>query len=178
MRLAYVFAAAIGLPLTSCGPSGGATATGDAAASVPNLSGLWAREYIGYDFPASGDGPILNLSRIPTGQSNLDEPVGDYNNPILTPAAAQVLKSRGEMQRTGKNFPQPSNQCVFHPTPYILYAQQIALLQQMSEVVILYQHPHQARHIRLNGQHAENVTRPGPGIPSDTMRGTRWWWIP
>ena len=129
-----------------------------ADAAAPNLSGLWAREYIGLDFPQSGPGPILNLARIPTGQSDLDQPVGDYRNPILKPAAAEVLKSRGQIQQTGKNFPQPSNQCAFHPTPYVLYAQQIALLQQKDEVVILYQHAHQARHIRLNAQHASRVT--------------------
>jgi len=90
----------------------------------------------------------------------LDVPVGDYKTPLLKPAAAEILKSRGEMQQTGKNFPQPSNQCTPQPVPYILYAQQIALLQQKHEVVILYQHPPQARHIRLNAQH------PTPLVPS------------
>jgi len=152
------FLAAVALSLASCGQPPVTTASNDATAAVPNLSGLWAREFIGLDYPESGDGPILNLSRIPTGQSNLDEPVGDYNNPILKPAAAQAVKARGEFQRTGKNFPQPSNQCAPHQPPYILYSQQIALLQQKDEVVILYQHAHTPRHVRLNAQHREDLT--------------------
>src|SRR5258706_7189954 len=78
-----------------------------AAAPVPDLPGLWAREYIGFEPPDSGPGPIANLSRIPTGQANLDVPVGDYKNPLLKPAAAEVLKKRGEISLSGKNFPQP-----------------------------------------------------------------------
>ncbi len=149
--------AVMALPLASCDQNP-VSASNETTGAIPNLSGLWAREYIGLDLPESGEGPIVNLARIPTGQSDLDTPVGDYNNPILLPAAAEILKGRGEMQRTGKNFPQPSNQCAPHQPPYVLYAQQIALLQRKDEVIILYQHAHQARHIRLNAQHSENAT--------------------
>ncbi len=98
------------------------------------------------------------MSRIPTGQANLDEPVGDYKNPLLKPAAAEVLKKRGEISLSGKNFPQPSDQCAPQPMPYILYQWEIQLIQLKDEVVILYMSDHHFRHVRLNAQHPTNVT--------------------
>src|SRR5258705_5846675 len=129
-----------------------------AAAPVPDLSGTWAREYLGFEPPDSGPGPIANLSRIPTGQANLDVPVGDYKNPLLKPAAAEVLKKRGEISLSGKNFPQPSDQCGPHPMPYILWQWEIQLLQQKDEVVILYMSDHHFRHVNLNSEHPARVT--------------------
>jgi hypothetical protein len=41
----------------------------ESAAAVPDLSGLWAREFLGFDQPESGPGPIANTSRLPNGQS-------------------------------------------------------------------------------------------------------------
>src|SRR5580765_1158747 len=91
------------------GPALGAPSAGP----VPDLSGVWAREFIGFDPPASasGHGPIANLSRMPGGQANINTPVGDYNDPIFTPKAATIVKSRGEISLSGENFPQPANQC-------------------------------------------------------------------
>jgi len=127
-------------------------------APVPDLSGLWAREYLGFEPPESGPGPVANLSRIPTGQSNPDELVGDYKNPLLKPAAAEVLKTRGEISLSGKTFPDPSNQCAPHPMPYILWQWEIEILQRKDEVVILYMQDHQFRHVRLNSAHPTHVT--------------------
>src|SRR5947209_19954113 len=67
----------------------------ETAAPVPDLSGHWARPYIGFEPPLSGPGPITNRSRI-LGQSNINQFVGDYTNPILKPAAAKIVKDHGE----------------------------------------------------------------------------------
>src|ERR1051325_7161441 len=75
-----------------------------AAEPVPDLSGAWAREFIGLDTPPSGHGPIANLSRMPSGQGNINVPVGDFNDPILKPDAAALSKKRGEISLTGTNF--------------------------------------------------------------------------
>ena len=129
----------------------------DSAPATPDLSGVWAREYIGFEEPASGHGPIANRSRFPTGQSDLNQIVGDYTDPILKPAAAEMVKKRGEISLSGNNFPDPSNQCRFQPMPYILWQQEIQLLQQKNQIVILYMHDAHVRHVRLNSRHPARV---------------------
>ena len=124
------------------------------AGSVPDFSGLWARTSLGYEKPASGHGPIENRMRRPNGASNLSALMGDYSDPILKPAAAAVLKRLGEVSLTGVAFPQPSNQCLPYPPPYISSNnQEIELLQEKDRVVILNMFDHQVRHVRLNAQH-------------------------
>jgi hypothetical protein len=125
---------------------------------VPDLSGLWARGFLNFEPPESGRGPITNRSRIPTGQSNLDQLVGDYTDPILKPEAAEILRKRGEIALTGKNFPDPSNQCAPHPMPYILWNWQLQLIQDKDKVTIVYMQNGEVRHVRLNGTHPAHVT--------------------
>jgi hypothetical protein len=132
----------------------------ETAAPVPDFSGVWAREFIGFDPPASGrgHGPIYNLSRVLSGQANINVPVGDYNDPILKPDAAEIIKKRGEISLSGENFPQPANQCRPQPTPYVLWQQKIEFAQKKDEVLILYQFDHHIRHVRLNANHPVKIT--------------------
>jgi hypothetical protein len=148
--------AAVGLIATSifAWPAIGA----ERAAAVPDLSGLWAREFLGFDPPESGPGPIANTSRLPSGQSSLRQLVGDYANPILKPEAAEIVKKRGEISRSGTTFPDPGNQCWPQPTPYILWQREIQLVQQRDEVIILYMQDHQVRHVRMDVQHPAKIT--------------------
>src|SRR6266436_1460469 len=71
----------------------------ESAGSVPDLSGVWAREVICFEPPAPGHAhvPIVNLSRTPSGQANVNVPVGDYNDPIFKTDAAEIIKKRGEI---------------------------------------------------------------------------------
>src|SRR5207253_5963621 len=124
----------------------------------PDLSGLWAREYIGFDPPASGPAPITNTQRIPTGQSNLDFLVGDFANPMLKPAAAEAVKRHGEIALSGAAAPDPYNQCAPLQPPLILFQQEIQLIQLNDQIVILYMHDHHVRRARLNSQHPTSVT--------------------
>ena len=131
-------------------------ALGREPAAVPNLSGLWARPYIGFEPPLSGPGPIRNRSRV-GGQSNLSQFVGDYESPILKPQAAEVVKKHGDVERSGAAAPNPSNQCLPMSPPYILQRQQIQLIQAENEVTILYEEDHQVRQVRLNAAHPARV---------------------
>src|SRR5262245_12008060 len=99
------------------------------AASIPGCSGVWTHPaFPWFEPPASGPGPITNLSRaagqgpagpggslaLPAGKvgiSNYDQLVGDFNSPILQPWAAEVVKKAGEMALAGVTTPNPSNQC-------------------------------------------------------------------
>src|SRR3954449_3519719 len=88
------------------------------AVSVPNFSGVWTHPaFPWFEPPASGPGPITNLSRwagqrpateggsaaLPPskeGISNYDQMVGDYKSPLLQPWAAEVVKRHGELSLT------------------------------------------------------------------------------
>jgi hypothetical protein len=94
---------------------------------------------------------------MPSGQANFNVPVGNYNDPILKPGAAEIIKKRGEVSLSGDNFPQPTNQCGPQPTPYILWQQKIEVVQRKDEVVILYQFDHHVRHVRLGAQHPAKI---------------------
>src|SRR5262245_16522876 len=111
--LAAVFIAAMSASASSAAGAG-------SAAPTPDLSGLWARQYIGFEPPVSGPGPILNRSRVPTGQGTLSQFVGDYTNPILKPDAAEIVRKHGEIELAGVAAPNPSNQCLPMSLPYVL----------------------------------------------------------
>src|SRR5579884_3240643 len=96
--------------------------------SIPDFSGTWQHPvFPWFEPPASGPGPITNLSRwtqspansdggeaLPpgvAGVSDYDQLVGDYRNPILQPWAADVVRKFGEMSKAGITYGNSSNQC-------------------------------------------------------------------
>lgn len=156
MRAASVLVSCFALAIVSVAPPVGPSMSAETAAPIPDLSGLWARQYIGFEPPLSGPGPIVNRSRV-NGQSNLSQFVGDYTSPILKPHAAAAVKKHGEIELSGTAAPNPSNQCLPMSPPYILQRQQIQLLQQGRQITILYAEGHQVRRVRLNSRHPERV---------------------
>jgi hypothetical protein len=124
----------------------------------PEFSGIWAHPSLGFESPVSGPGPVVNKSRLPNGASNFDRLVGDYTNPILKPAAAEVVKKRGEISLSGRAFPDPDNQCLQQPIPYVFWNFEIGILQQPDRITILYHHDHQFRQVRMNQPHPAQVT--------------------
>src|SRR6185295_16585410 len=130
-----------------------------------------------FEPPASGPGPITNLSRwaeqrtgfesgsaaLPpstVGISNYDQLVGDYKSPTLQPWAAEVVKRFGEMSLAGITFPNPSNQCWPEPLPFIYKQATVQIIQQPDRILMLYSGNSETRHVRLNGHH------PSPLKPS------------
>ena len=71
----------------------------------------WGKNAFNFEGMPSGPQPLLNLSRLPNGKANAGRLVGDYRNPILTPAAAAVVKQKGELAAAGKGFPNAQDQC-------------------------------------------------------------------
>jgi hypothetical protein len=130
----------------------------DSASAPPDFSGFWARMTFGAEPPPSGPGPLVNLMHLPNGAADGGKLVGDYNNPILKPAAAQEVRRQGEVSKTGVPFPDPSNQCAPQSPPFILRQQQIQLLQRPDSVTILYMLDHHIRHVRLNAKHPARLT--------------------
>ena len=123
--------------------------------TIPDFSGIWARTTFGYDLAASGPGPLKNLER--RGPRSGSVKVGDYNNPILKPWAAEIVRQHGEISRQGRAYADLSNQCRPLPPPYILRIAQMQMLQQKDKITILYIQDHQVRRVRLNGTHPARV---------------------
>src|SRR5437763_5924095 len=92
-------------------------AFGQGAASIPDFSGpdfsgMWVHPFFpGIEPPPSGAEPVFNRLRRANGQVNNNRFVGDYDNPVLTPRAAEVVKQHGEMSLAGMTYPTPSNRC-------------------------------------------------------------------
>jgi hypothetical protein len=101
-------------------PEGSADgATAQSAALIPDFTGaIWAHPMLGFEPPLSGPGPVVNKRRTPTGTSDSALLVGDYTNPILKPAAAEIVKKRGEISQSGLAFPDPDSMCMYEPVPY------------------------------------------------------------
>jgi len=136
------------------------------AAAIPDFSGFWAHPTLGFGPPLSGPGPVRNRSRLPSGAGNFDQLVGDYTNPILKPEAATIVKQRGEISLSGRAFPDPDNQCLQNPVPYIFWNFDIQLLQQRDKVTIIYEHDEDFRQVRLNRPHPANVI---PSVHGDSV---------
>ena len=137
-------------------------------APVPDFSGTWGRNTFNFEPPDRGPGPIVNLNRLGKykGYTLVDgDPVplvGDYNNPILRPETAAVVKKNGEYSESGHDVPDPSNQCGAYSPPYLFsISQGFQFLQFRDELLILYTQDDQVRHVRMNGSHPRNV-KPTP----------------
>jgi len=147
----------LGQALAPAGESSGAAAHG--ATSIPDFSGIWAHPYLtGFEIPSSGPGPVLNTQRQRDGVANFQMLVGDYNNPILQPWAAQVVKKHGEVSLAGKGYPTPSNQCWPGGVPYVFWDFLMQMWQQGNRITMLYRHGNEVRHVRMNQPHPAHVT--------------------
>ena len=155
-------------------PAGGKPVGRDTKVSVPDFSGTWAHpSFPWFEPPASGPGPITNLSRwaeqmtdgaggspgLPvstTGISDYDQLVGDYKNPILQPWAAEVVRKFGELSRAGITFPNPSNQCWPYPMPFTYKWTTVVVLPGKDKITLHYGGG--ARTIRMNASHPSPLT--------------------
>src|SRR5882672_7123467 len=140
-------------------------------ASVPDFTGTWQHPvFPWFEPPASGPGPITNLSRWPQraiegqapsreGVSDYDQLVGDYKNPILQPWAAEIVKKFGAQSLAGITFPNPSNQCWPMPMPFTFKNFVVQVLQEKDIITLVYANPqHDVRRIRLNASHLKPLT--------------------
>src|SRR5262245_15506739 len=126
--------------------------------AVPDFSGIWARNSFDHERMPAGPAPLTNLKRLANGAGDGGQLVGDYNNPILKPEAAEVVKKRGEISITGDAFPDPSNHCAPYQPPYTFSIQlAVQILQQKDRITLIYNQDDQVRHVRLNDKHPAKV---------------------
>jgi hypothetical protein len=132
------------------------------AAPIPEFSGRFGRNAFNFEPVTNGPQPVMNLSRLPDGTSNIGKLVGDFHNPILKPETAEIVRKKGEISKSGHAYPDASNQCRPYNPPFTLAMQLgIELLQRKDGVTILYDQDDQVRHVRLNAAHPAKVT-PSP----------------
>jgi hypothetical protein len=121
--------------------------------TIPDFSGLWAHPNVGWEYPVSGPGPVRHKPGF-TGSPQL---IGDDSNPVLKPATAAAIRKNSQISLSGLAFPDPDNQCMSQPVPYVFWNFEIELLQQPDKITILYNHDHDFREVRLNQQHPAHV---------------------
>jgi hypothetical protein len=152
---------------------GPASTLAQSATSIPDLAGIWTKPYLGWELPLSGPGPVTNTVRRkqafdvdgrpwPAATAPLvntaSQLIGDYGNPILKPAAAQLLKARGENELHGVPNASARNQCWPEGVPAIFRDMTIQMLPQPDRLTILYDYDHEVRRVRMNQQHSAQVT--------------------
>ena len=127
---------------------------------APGMLGFrWGKNVFNFEGLPSGPQPLRNLSRLPNGKANNGRLVGDYHNPILTPAAAAIVKQKGELAIAGKGFPNAQDQCRVTGPPFALAMQlTFAMLPTAGgDITILYDGNMNVRSIRMNGTHPARV---------------------
>ena len=130
------------------------SAHGAQSTPIPDFSGLWGRNAFNFEPLSSGASPVTNLERLPDGSGNQRKLVGDYNNPILKPEAARIVRQMGEISRADLPYPDPSNQCAPYVPPYTFALQLgMQMLQAKDHVTFLYNQDDQVRRVRLNDTH-------------------------
>ena len=132
---------------------------GDAqsTAFIPDFSGIWAHySFPGFEPPSSGPRPVANV--LFATNPNRYGFVGDHNNPILKPLAAEAVKKHGEMELRGAPPPNPRNQCWPRGIPFAFSNIGIQIIQQPNRITILSADDHEVRRVRLNEPHPAQVT--------------------
>jgi hypothetical protein len=128
------------------------------AAPIPDFSGIWWHPSLPGPEPlASGPTTVKNRARA-NGTSDYSKLVGDYTNPILKPAAAEIVKKHGELSEAGVVYPSPANQCWPEPVPFIYKNFALQMLQEPNQITMLYEQDHEVRRIRMNQSHPAKVT--------------------
>jgi hypothetical protein len=129
------------------------------AATPPDFSGLWGRNAFNFEPLAGKPAPVTNLKRLPNGAGDPNQLVGDYKNPLLKPQAAEIVRQKGEISKTGAIYPDPSNHCAPYAPPFTFAMQLgVQVLQAKDRITMIYNQDDQVRHVRLNDTHPVNVT--------------------
>jgi hypothetical protein len=125
--------------------------------SIPYLSGAWGHNFLLFEPPSAGPGPVVTKIHTPAGTLMFNA-VGDFTNPILKPEAAEVVKESAEKELSGTAIPNPHNQCWPEPTPFTLNIQFGVKIIQWKDEVVLISLTNQVRRVRLNVPHSPRLT--------------------
>ena len=137
----------------------GAGALPAQAAPLPDFSGFWGRNAFDLERVESGMFPVSNIQKTPDGAGDIQRPIADSHNPLLTPEAQRIVEQRSQKAIKGEIFPDPSARCASHAVPFVFGMQLgVFIFQRPDEIVFVYNQDSQTRHVRLNGRHPSHVT--------------------
>jgi hypothetical protein len=157
VSLVFAVAGAFVMPACAQAAAPGLAGSGEKGA-IPDLSGIWLHTLPGFEPLPAGPTALVNRSRRPNGTGDILKLNGDYTNPILTPAAAEVVKQHAELGQKGIGDPNPRNQCWPAGVPFVFTNGPTQIVQQPDRVTILYAYDHQVRRVRLNEPHPAQLT--------------------
>ena len=126
--------------------------------AIPDFSGMWGRNAFNFEPLPGSPAPVTNLRRLLNGAGDPNQLVGDYKNPLLKPEAAEIVRQKGEISKTGANYPDPSNHCAPYAPPFTFAMQLgVQVLQAKDRIAMIYNQDDQVRHVRLNASHPTQV---------------------
>src|ERR1017187_6199221 len=118
----------------------------EANRAIPDFSGVW--EGPGFDLAApetGGSGPVTNASK------DIQQPEGDYRNPLLQPWAAAIVNHWAEESHAGGAPAHAHALCLPTSVPGVMTLHQgYAFLQEPKRVTIVINNQSQTRHIYLD----------------------------
>ena len=137
-----------------------AAAPAFAASEIPDFTGVWGRNAFDLEPVSSQYKPVSNLIHEPNSTTgDYERPAGDYNNPILKPAARNIVHERSDAAVKGEIIADPSNQCAPYQPPFVFGMQLgLEMFQKPDEITFVYNQDHQVRYVRLSSAHPSHVT--------------------
>lgn len=140
------------------------TAPAIAAEGVPEMLNVpFGKNTFNFESMPAGAPAMRNLSRLPNGQANAGQQVGDYNNPILKPEASAVVRAKGERAKNGSGFPNSQDQCHLLAPPFSsAMTLGLAMLSlKNGNIIITTDRNANFRYIRMNAPHPRDL-KPTP----------------
>src|SRR5215471_8116690 len=148
LPLVFTLAAVVATPAFGQAVSptvGPANSEEESATPIPDLYGIWVHSLPGFEPLASGPTALVNRSRRANGTGDILKLAGDYTNPILKPAAAEVVRLHGELGLNGIGDANPRNQCWPGGPPFDFTEGPTQIVQTPDKVLVLYMYDHQVR---------------------------------
>jgi hypothetical protein len=128
------------------------------AADTPDIFNMpWSKNVFNFETVPGHPEPPQNRVRLPNGMSDSWHLVGDWENPILTPKGAEILKQRGQVILNGGMRQNDADQCRSMGPPFSLaMGAGIQFLSEKNGDIILMMRG-QPRRIHMNAQHPANL---------------------
>jgi len=138
---------------------------------VPSFAGWWQHNVSHISDPEYGRGPLSHYPGMRhlygqergQGLPGTDLWIGNYEDPLLQPWAAEQVRAHGENEQAmGQSDFQLLQLCMLVGTPHILLLRDpVEILQEEDQVTFFYHRDQQVRRVFLNQPHPENLT-PSP----------------
>ena len=139
--------------------------------AIPSFAGRWSHNVSHLADPEEGEGPVSHIPGMRhlygqergRGLPGTDLWIGNHEDPVLQPWAAERVKARGDKeQEMGQSDWQMLQLCMLVGTPHVLLLRDpVEFLQEPGMITIVYHRDQQTRRIYLDEEHREAIA-PSP----------------